>query len=260
MLGPASAQRAKAAEDLLATSDYYFDNKKIGRDERLEILRQLLPLVTDEDPIVRRAVAHIAGLLKVWSEDITLPMSDLLSDNDVDVRITAVWACGSIGSLASACMPTLTALATDDESGVRWRVAWTLSQIATPDRTAFDCAGKLMEDTDSLVRMYALDAFTASTDDLSEIDIDRVIAMLDDPELRVAASAARALSRIGDKRPSTISVLREIVSTHGSMSTLDVVHCLTVVDENVLDFPPARAWLEENEGYWWVDDLLEKDI
>jgi hypothetical protein len=252
---PPSARRAKAADKLLGTSERYFNDKKVTSAERQGVLENLAPLAADGDAAVRRAVAHLTGLLQHWSGHAEAILRALLRDTSSPVQAHAVWAAGHIGTPASPLARDLLPLAKHPDRAVRWRVPWALSKIARVDAEVAQCALGMFDDADPTARMYAVGAAVLCSPDPSSTAVqDAVLRRLQDPAGEVRGAACRALVGARDSRPGTLNRLRQLVE--GDVIAGDAVFALTHLDRDVLSYPAVRRWLERNRGVWWVDDLL----
>nr|WP_229816374.1 fumarate reductase/succinate dehydrogenase flavoprotein subunit [Streptomyces lucensis] len=142
------------------------------------------------DPVVRAAALDVLRALRLGEAGV---FAAALDDPDIAVRIEAVRALVS----ADAVGP-LSGAADDPSREVRVTVAKALAVVGSASLTASDAGllagalGRLVEDTDPLVRGAALGAL--ATTGCSAPLTDRAVAALSDPAWQVRSGAATALS------------------------------------------------------------------
>jgi HEAT repeat protein len=163
----------------------------------------------------------------------TLMIEALASDNiwhgvtqrknaSVESRQTTATAFGNIDPVA---LPALTELLADDDSQVRWRVAWALGEMGPAAETAIPALMKSLRDKDGLVRCYAASALAkigpAALPILTELLKNEVRQKAEtDVPFRtqllgytgIREDVALALGRIGQDAKPAIPTLTELLS------------------------------------------------
>lgn len=251
-----SARRTKAAEHLLATSEFYFDEKKLDANEREQLLRSLVSFASDDDPVVREACVYIAGLLHLWS-DLTERLIRLaLRDSEPKVQAMAVFTTGQLGTAAAPLVRDLLGLSSHADERVRFRVAWALPRLGVRTGEVVAALSELAGDTHRTTRMYAVDALPYCLHTSAEFISDVVSTSLDDSAAEVRGAACRAIARIDHDWSRFLDRLWTIFRSdvHGNQSEALVTMCHRW--PNLTNRPEISAWLSANPDYWWVEDLL----
>jgi HEAT repeat protein len=78
-------EKNKSANHLFALSEWYFDDKKVATEERLEIVKDLIELQNDPNPIVRKCVVYLTGLLKMPSKSVNNLLAKMLIDENEEI-------------------------------------------------------------------------------------------------------------------------------------------------------------------------------
>jgi len=173
--------------------------RKIGGPE---VVYAVIPLLRSDDAPARNlAMDLLRGL-----GSIALPaLSDLIKDNDPDVRIFAADILGSTGS--AVVVPYLChALLEDPEVNVRYQAAVSLGQLAFPESAA--CLNSAMED-EEWVQFSAIEALTKIRDAGS---VGALIKALGKSSELVASTIVDALGAMGDIKVVPVLLKRLDVS------------------------------------------------
>ncbi|NEO38881.1 MAG: hypothetical protein F6J90_22085 [Moorea sp. SIOASIH] len=160
-------------------------------------------MLDDNHYDVRRSAAYALG--KIGTEVAIDPLIKLLADHDSSVRRSAAEALGKIGT--EAAIDPLIKLLDDDDSWVRRSAADALGKIGT--EATIDPLIKLLDDDDSRVRSRAADALGKIG---TEAAIDPLSKLLDDDDSWVRSSVASALGNIGTE--ATIEPLIKLLDDH----------------------------------------------
>ena len=141
-------------------------------------------------------------LLAITDVEITGPLSELLHDEDPDLRIQAALALGEQHHPAAG--PPLIAALDDVDANVRFHAIEALGRLRAP--AAVEPLLGIVEGRDFFLGFAALDALSAIGD--SRV-APRLTALLADPSFR--GPAADALARLGDERaiPSLVQVVND---------------------------------------------------
>jgi hypothetical protein len=251
-LGP---RREEPVHRLRATSEHDFDSRNARPEERQRVLDILKPPAGHAERAAAAWRTAVLACAKPWDATTENILRRLLADSDPAAAVAGVWACGRMGSHAAVLLPELLRHAQHGDREIRWRVPWAISRIRPDGAAVAQRLLPLLEDRDDTVRMYAVDAVTASS---GAPDIrDAVARKLADPAGEVRAAACRGLARLGDSRATTFTELRKLVETDLHGVALEAAYALAQLGDNVLEQPGVRSWLEQNRGYWWVDELFE---
>lgn len=259
------AQRSKCAEYLSKTSDSYFDDKKVAKDDRLRIIEVLSASVDDPDAEVRRCVAHLVGILKIWSASSKSMLSALANDSQAGVQATALWAIGRIGIEASELADIVVALRGHTDRKVRFRVAWAIRETKPLGETVLQALLMLANDTDSTTRMFAFDAIAECISDVEPQLLSAVATGLGDKADNVRAAACRVVARIeGDWSPVRSRIdrlfrIRKLARFFGTQPhgvRLEALIALCERWPDTVHDPEINSWLVENDGYWWASKIL----
>lgn len=254
--GPPSARRTKAAGHLLETSEYYFDEKKLDRTERDQLLSQLLALANDPDPSVREAVTRLAGLLNQWSEVAQRILGSALRDATVEVLASAVSAVGTYEESAAPLLRDLLALANHPESDVRFRVAWAIPRLGIRSPEVIEILVILSADVHGTTRMYAIQALPYCLPS-SGVEVFHLLARaLRDPAAEVRGAACMAISKIEHDWTFVRERLWDVF--HSGLRGLQIAAIIALCRHwpELTQQEEVSAWLSANQGYWWVEDLL----
>ncbi|TRX59990.1 HEAT repeat domain-containing protein [Fulvivirga sp. M361] len=245
-------EKNKSAGHLLGFSEWYFDDKKITPEERMEMVRALVQLQNDADPIVRKCVVYLIGVLKIPTEPILNLLAGRLRDENEKVQITAVWTSGKLGKASASLIPILASLSKHPNSEVRWRMARTLKEIGVIDHSLSEVLIDLSKDKDRTTRMYALDAIPYC---IKEIDprIKRVVKTALKSKDESAGAACRVIQKTKTDWKSTKTRLMKLVKNNN----LEAVLALCVQWPEIVNEPTINRWLNNNTGYWWAEDLLK---
>lgn len=250
----ASAKREAAAEGLATLSEEHFDRTKASAAERQQVLDGLAHLANDALPSVRKAVAQLVGLTRTWCPASRQILERALRDEAPEVLTSAAWALGVLGEPASDLTSHLLPLATTDARDVRWRVAWTLTNLGPLPAPAVDVAVGLAEDEEELVRMYATEAIGKAADPLPPEHLQVLLRSLGQEPATVECAACRALA---DSGMGTDRVLAKLLDTfRAGRGGADLVRALVTLRPETAEQSDVRAWLVANHDYWWAHDVL----
>ncbi|MBT8185070.1 MAG: hypothetical protein KJN76_09520 [Eudoraea sp.] len=245
-------EKNEVADHLLGISEWYFDDKKISSEKRLEIINDLIKLENNPDPIVRKCIVYLVGLLKTPAESINKFLAKMLMDENEGVQITAVWSSGNLGEGSAPLIPILSSLSKHPNREVRWRIPWALKEIAHIDNSLSKVLMDLSGDSDRTTRMYALDAIPYC---IEEIDskIERVVRSALKSKDESSAAACRVIQKTRHDWKGSKRRLMRLVKNDES----DAVLALCMQWPEMVHEPLVNNWLKENSGYWWAKDLLE---
>lgn len=246
------AEKNKAAHRLLAISEWYFDDKKITPGERVEIAKDLVPSQNDPDPIVRKCVVYLIGVLKTSTGPVRGLLASMLQDENEQVQLSAIWASGRLGKESASLIPILASLSKHPNRDTRWRIPWALKEIGIKDNSLSKVLLDLSKDRDPTTRMYALDAIPYC---IGEIDskIKRVVKAALKSKDESAGAACRVIQKTGTDWKSTKTRLMKLVKR----DNLEAVLALCIQWPEIVNEPTIKKWLNDNSGYWWAENLLK---
>lgn len=202
--------RRRAVDALSATADE-------------DLLRSVLATLKHE----HRDFSALSGALKllaVTDVDLTGPLSELLRDEDVDLRIQAALALGE-QPYAAAVPPLMMALE-DADANVRFHAIEALGRLRAA--IAVDPLLSILESGDFFLGFAAIDALAAIGD--SRI-APRLTQVLGDPTFR--EPAADALARLGDER--AIAPLVRVLNEEPDAAVV-ALSALFAISERVAQF------------------------
>ncbi|MBW2962925.1 HEAT repeat domain-containing protein [Mesonia aestuariivivens] len=244
-------EKNKSANHLLGTSEWYFDDKKVASAERLEIVKDLIELQNDSDPIVRKCVVYLIGVLKMPSKSVNSLLAKMLKDEDEKVQISAVWASGNLGKESAPLIPILSSLSKHQNREVRWRIPWAFKEIAMIDNSLSKVLIFFSKDKDSTARMYALDAIPYCINEIDS-DIKKAVRTALKSKDESAGAACRVIQKTKFDWKNTIKRLMKLVKE----DNLDAVLALCIQWPEMVNEPIINKWLNNNKGYWWAKGLL----
>lgn len=196
------------------------------------VSRQLVELLIDPDPDVRRIAAEALGKVGHMSSNSSLILA--LNDQHARVREAAAVALGRLGNGESGT--ALTAHLTDPDESVRMASALALGEIEfSADREA---------QVLPVLRHPQGSARTAATRALLSLDTvslsTDLINALRDPDVRVRQGAAAALGETGN--PGGVPHLRSLLRTDGAASVrAEAAFRLGKIGENLVLAELSRA-------------------
>jgi len=170
------------------------------------VLDSLLPLLSDENSSVRCPVAEALGELGNSSDRVIDSLLPLLSDQDSSVRFDIAYALGKLGNSSDRVIDSLISKLSDENSSVRYRVAGALGALGNSSDRVIDSLLPLLSDEDSSVRFdiaYALGKLGNSSDRV----IDSLISKLSDENSSVRHFVAEALGELGNSSDRVIDSL-----------------------------------------------------
>lgn len=246
----------KAANNLLGTSEWYFDDKKVTREERLDILNRLISIQNDPDPIVRNSIVYLIGILKISTESINRTLEKMLKDEIPEIQVSAVWAAGNLGKNSASLVPVLVSLSSHPDREVRWRIPWALREIGFVDNSLSKTLVALAKDKDSTARMYALDAIPFCLSETDSKVRKTVKSCLKDRDGSVRGAACRVIQKTDPDWKAVKSRLERLVKTDVHGVQLEAVLALCKQWPEMSRDPTINKWLNENKGYWWAENLI----
>jgi quinoprotein glucose dehydrogenase len=155
--------------------------------------------VADDAPELVEARHESAKALKEIPNLATEQLTALLSNSNIRVRQSAQRQLVSLGKSSSAPLIELARKA-DANRYARIHAVWGLGSLATQDSTHFDGIVALCEDSDSEIRNQAARTLGRARSSAAENRNalgEALVKLLDDPSLRVRASAATSIGALG---------------------------------------------------------------
>jgi HEAT repeat protein len=181
---------AKRDEDGLTANSLAIDAVDAIEQIGSEAVKPLLSLLESANASIRREAARALG--RIGDGSVGPALQELLSDEDADVRETAIVALKDTAK-SEAVDPLVAVLKSDDE--VRWRAAQVLGTIG--DVRAVDPLVAALADSDDGVSSWA----AVSLGEIGEAGaVEALVHALEDENANVRGPAAAALGRIGDSR------------------------------------------------------------
>ncbi len=159
----------------------------------------LVAALQNGNPRIRETA--VDGLAALGGRDAVLPVAELMSDRDWEVRLAAAATLGRIGPLAMDVMATILR---EGNKNVRAATASLLGRMAAPE--AVDALVQALQDPGLLVRANAAEALGRIGDPQA---VDPLIRAMDEPDQDrgVRNNAAAALRRLGT--PEALARVRE---------------------------------------------------
>jgi HEAT repeat protein len=175
---------------------------------------ELLPLLNDTDPFIRRGIAYIFGSMGASAKATTPELTKRLKDSSPQVRSAAVSSLASIEG-PIAVMPLLIPLLKDPDGGVRQSAAWSLTIIRDIE-THYKIYESLIphlipllkdESVITRIRVLAVLEWTSWTStELAKPAIPELISLLQDPNSSVRERAATTLRNLREAAAPTTGV------------------------------------------------------
>jgi HEAT repeat protein len=178
------------------------------------VIPELLPLLDDPDPFIRRGIAYIFGSMGASAKATTPELTKRLKDPNPQVRSAAVSSLASIeGQIA--VMPLLIPLLKDPDGDVRQSAAWSLT-IVRDVETNYKIYESLIphfipllkdESVITRIRVLAVLEWTSWTStELAKPAMPELISLLQDPNSSVRKMAATTLRNLGKAAAPTTGV------------------------------------------------------
>ena len=249
--------RLKAADHLLKTSEYYFDDKKVSPSEREAILGKIASSIHGDEYQIRLSVIHITTCLNIWNQTTRNLITVGLGDDNPSVLAHSVYAAGEYKNKASPLLGHLLKLTDHTDREVRWRIPWAICEIKQCPEGGLRKLLKLAQDDDYLVRMYALDAISSCFNSADSQIYKAVVKALKDEDASVRGAACRAIKRMEGNWRWVKWKLKSMIKheAHGLQAEAILALCAhwpeSTSDRRV------NNWLKENSGLWWAQDLLD---
>lgn len=181
----------------------------------------LINILKDPDAFVRYKASWALGMLRIKSA--VKPLTRALSDPDFNVIRQSAWSLGQIGD--HACLPHLWKTLGSKDEYVRSTAASALSGFAQPGNTdalagSFKrlgktrkiaaCAQLTVQNEDAVFNAVSCPELPLSTEKSDDVenrkkqakdysDVQKLIALLGDPDSEVSREAAASLGLLGDK-------------------------------------------------------------
>lgn len=164
-------------------------------------------------------------------------LEEKLGDPEPDVRCAAACALGELGPLAARSLRLLTALADDQDSGVRISATYGICSIAESNmglppsdvRVVTECLLKRFNDDNSVVRAHAIRGCVALA--LSDEGVLRAIAaMTRDPDPGIRRRALEALASAGVRAKAYVHLIRPLLSDEDSTVRRLAANLLSVLE------------------------------
>lgn len=249
--------RLKAADNILKTSEYYFDNNKIARVEREQVLTNIASAIEAEEPRVRMSALHIAVIVKVWHPVTRKIINMGLTDSDDNVLAGAVYAAGAYKTDAGPMISDLLALADHPNREVRWRIPWALAQIRQCPEMGNYILIRLTRDNDHQVRMQAFAAISSCFDKADRQIYKCVVKGLKDRDDSVRGAACQAVGVLEHDWKWIRRKLKSMARKDVPGVQAEAILALCRQWPSCASDKQVNAWLQENSGYWWAKDLLD---
>ena len=209
------------------------DEARLREDgERVPVLVSSL-----RDGKVRGRQHVVLELGRIGDERAVGPLTELLGDSDLGVRIAAIQALGWIK--AAAAVPALLKLSDDESPRLRRRVAQTLGVIG--DARAYDVLLAMLKDSDHHTRENAIYALGWLRDRRAVpvlIEYYRRTGQQEYQGVYESVAALRALGEIGDEKAAPF--LEEV---RGDCSAIKTMY-------------PFEAWISGD--FYWTSGSLEE--
>ena len=202
----------------------------------------------------RLEIEAVEALGRIGPEAIP-PLTELLRDKEVWVRLKAAIALGMIGPEAKAAVPALTELLKDKYSQVRLVAAMTLGDIGPEAKAAVPALTELLKDEDSEVLASAASFLVRIDPEKAKILISVLKDMDRKAGLSVRQAAAKALGKIGPEAKTAIPALTELLKD--KEVRLDVAEALGKIGPEAKTAVPALTELLKDEKQQVQDAATE---
>jgi HEAT repeat protein len=131
-----------------------------------------------------------------------------LRSSEIVTRAQAALALGRIGAASKRALPTLAALVSDQDRGVRQYAVTAIGQIEPESPTVIDALRRAATDSDMGVRLSAIKALGKAGVTAPE-SVAALTSALSDSSLQVRLSAAEALAKAERCGSAVVSVLKD---------------------------------------------------
>jgi HEAT repeat protein len=178
--------------------------KEIGRPQKTDVQTLLIPALKNDNPQYRMAATVCLWMLYREAREAVGPLSELLTDPDENVRGTAAFALGAIGTEAAPAVPALIkALKHQTDETLRYRAAYALGEIGPAAKKAVPALQLALDDKKPAVRFHAAQALWTIDKQALEV-VPTLTKLLEEKELDAAflAEAIVTLTEIGTKSSS----------------------------------------------------------
>ncbi|BBM86163.1 HEAT repeat-containing PBS lyase [Candidatus Uabimicrobium amorphum] len=192
-------------------------------EEAHSVVPDLIPLLKDEDLIVRSSAAEALGGIGEKAYLAVPHLIPLLQDRDEDVRNSAAWALGKIEKKAHSSVPHLIPLLKDKDKKVRVDATKILGRIGA--HSAVPHLIPLLQDEDKEVRAYAAWAL-GKIGEKAHSAVPHLIPLLENKDKEVRAYAAWAFGRIGKKAYSAVPYLIPLLQDEDKDVRIDAAEAL----------------------------------
>lgn len=171
---------------------------------RGKTLDQWKEQLQDHAPIARCAAAEALGKMGAEAATATPMLTQLHTDNVLQVRILSAMALGNIGPSARTAVPVLTKLLEDNNRDVRSCAAESLGQIGAGDQQTILNLIRLLNDEDRFVQSAAAGALGR----MGIAEVPTLTEVVADKSSGVRLAAGKSLAELGPKdRAAAVSIL-----------------------------------------------------
>jgi HEAT repeat protein len=198
--------------------------------------RELMALLTNHNPVVRRNVAAALGRIGTAAQEATPALLATLKDEDLSVRNSAARALGSvgywryeeiarglgdpdtrvrrgcahalswIGSIAAQSTPALMNILQSDKAEVKVAALIAVGQMGAFGRSNTKLIIEHLKHFDEMVRQAAAEACGNL---IIKHSVNPLLKLLNDESLLVRHAAARSLGKLGNSSPKIVATLLE---------------------------------------------------
>ena len=161
---------------------------------------------SSDDPMQQQA---LTALDKIGPAFIPI-LTELLKDEEANVRLHAAQALRNLGPEAKPAIPALIGSLKDEHGMVRAQAAWTLGKIGPEAKPAIPVLTELLKDEGPLVRLGAAEALV-EIDSQTKAAIPVLTEFLKDENVWNRLHAAKALAKIDSEKKNAVAALTELL-------------------------------------------------
>lgn len=163
LAGDNSAKCQAAVAVLESLPIGFLEDHRLPRKKVAPYIPRLAELLeTDVPLIIKKWCAQLLGESGIQSPELLKSLVRTLETNDDGVLVAAIWAIGEYRAKGIAAVDALIRHTAHPSRDVRWRAVWALEAIRPRGQHYAEVFAKLFDDSDSLVRGYAVLGFVSA--------------------------------------------------------------------------------------------------
>jgi HEAT repeat protein len=190
---------------------------RIGVTAAEPALQDLIGLLKDDEPLVRRDTALTLGTLGNMAKEAVHPLAKAVQDQDINVRFNAILSLGQIGPAAEPATPALLAVLNDAQAteDLKEQALLAISKMGNGAITkALPALREALKSPKTLIREVVSAAFANLGEPGKDAMLD-LAALLGDESIAIRRNAALAIHRLmphNDKdRPAVLKLILDVL-------------------------------------------------